>query len=175
MGRAPLTLTAIYARAANGVIGMDGALPWHIPADLKRFKALTMGADGLGRPMIMGRKTFESFGKPLPGRRHVVLTRDADWSAPGAEVVRTPGEALACAARDNPAGEASVVGGAQVYGLLLPLCARVELTEIHADYPGDTHLPALDMAEWDVILREDHHARDGVPAYSYVTLQRRRG
>ena len=84
-----MALFAIYARAANGVIGRDGALPWHIPADLKRFKALT-----IGQPMIMGRKTFESFPVPLPGRRHIVLTRDRDWRANGAEVARTPREAV---------------------------------------------------------------------------------
>lgn len=160
-------VSLIYARAANGTIGLGGALPWHIPADLKRFKALTMGPDGLGRPMIMGRKTFESFGKPLPGRRHIVFTRDAGWSAPGAEVVRTVGDALELAGE----GDVNVVGGAQVYGLFLPLATHVELTEVHADYEGDTHMHPLG-AEWREVAREDHPAEDGRPAFSFVTLER---
>ena len=155
-------LVLVYARAANGTIGLGGALPWHISADLKRFKALTMG-----RPMIMGRKTFESFGKPLPGRRHIVLTRDAGWQAEGAEVVRSVGEALALAGE----GEVAVVGGAEIYALFLPLATRIELTEVHADYRGDTHMPALDAGEWQVIAREDHPAEGETPAYSFVTLE----
>ena len=130
-------LTAIYARADNGVIGRDGALPWHIPADLKRFKALTMG-----KPMIMGRKTFESFGKPLPGRRHIVLTRDGEWRAEGAEVAPSPAKALAMAGPD-----AWVIGGAEVFGLLLAACDRVELTEVHEDVAGDVTMPPLG-SEW---------------------------
>jgi len=155
-------VSLIYARAANGTIGLGGKLPWHIPADLKRFKAMTMG-----RPMIMGRKTFESFGKPLPGRRHIVFTRDNGWSAAGAEVVRTVGDALELAGE----GDVNVVGGAQVYGLFLPLATHVELTEVHADYEGDTHMPALG-AEWREVAREDHPAEDGRPAFSFVTFER---
>ncbi|TNE32960.1 MAG: dihydrofolate reductase, partial [Alphaproteobacteria bacterium] len=105
-------LFLIYARAANGTIGRDGKLPWHISADLKRFKALT-----LGKPMIMGRKTFESFPSPLPGRRHIVLTRDRDWQAEGAEVAHSVGEALTLAGE----GEVAVIGGAEIYALFLPL------------------------------------------------------
>lgn len=156
-----MSLSAIYARAGNGVIGKDGALPWHIPADLKRFKALTMG-----RVMIMGRKTFESFGKPLPGRRHVVLTRDEGWQAEGAEVAASPAKALAMAGPD-----AWVIGGAEVFRLLLPKCDRVELTEIHADYEGDTVMPALDT-EWQEVAREEHPAAVGRPAFAFVTLER---
>ena len=154
-------LTAIYARAANGVIGRDGALPWHIPADLRRFKALTMG-----QPMIMGRKTFTSFPSPLPGRRHIVLTRDADWRAEGAEVAPSPAKALAMA---GP--EAWVIGGAEVFALLLPHCDRVELTEIHADVAGDVTMPELGP-EWRETAREDHDADAGRPAFSFVTLER---
>jgi len=155
-------LFLIYARAANGTIGKDGRLPWHLPADLKRFKALTMG-----KPMIMGRKTFESFPAPLPGRRHIVLTRDTGWSAQGAEVVHTVGDALALAGD----GEVAVIGGAEIYGLFLPLATRVELTEIHADYEGDTHMPALGR-EWTEIGRDEHPAEDGRPAFAFVTLER---
>lgn len=156
-----MSLTAIYARAANGVIGRDGALPWHIPADLKRFKALTMN-----RPMIMGRKTFQSFAKPLPGRRHIVLTRDAAWQAEGAEVAPSPAKALAMAGPD-----AWVIGGAEVFALLLPRCDRVELTEVHGDFEGDVTMPPLGP-EWREVAREDHAAQDGRPAFAFVTLER---
>ena len=155
-------LFCIYARAANGVIGKDGSIPWHIPADLKRFKALTMGL-----PMIMGRKTFESFGKPLPGRRHIVLTRRERWDSSGAEVVRSIDEALARAGD----GKVAIVGGTAIYDVFLPLSARVELTEIHAEYEGDTFMKPLGP-EWEVAAREDHEAEGGKPAYSFVTLER---
>ena len=156
-----MALTAICARAANGVIGKDGALPWHIPADLKRFKALT-----LGKPMIMGRRTFDSFGTPLPGRRHIVLTRDKAWRAEGAEVVHTPDEALALAGAD-----ASLVGGAEIYRLLLPRCDRIELTEVHAEFSGDTVMAPLGP-EWREVAREEHPAADGRPGFAFVTLER---
>lgn len=157
----------IYARAANGVIGRDGALPWHISADLKRFKALTMGQDGLGRPMIMGRKTFESFPRPLPGRRHIVLTRDPAWRAEGAEPAGSVEGALALAGD----GEVAVIGGAEVNALFLPLASRVELTEVHADYEGDTHMPPLGP-EWRERFRQEHAAADTSPAFAFVTLRR---
>jgi dihydrofolate reductase len=160
-------LFLIYARAANGTIGRDGALPWHIPADLRRFKALTMGQDGLGRPMIMGRKTFEGFPKPLPGRRHIVLTRDPRWRADGAEVARAPDEALALAGDT----EVAVIGGAQINALFLPRAARVELTEVHADIAGDTMMPPLD-ASWREVFREEHPAEGERPAFAFVTLRR---
>lgn len=153
-------LTAIYARAANGVIGRDGALPWHIPADLKRFKALTMGA-----PMIMGRKTFESFGKPLPGRRHIVLTRDPDWQAEGAEIAPSPAKALAMAGPD-----AWVIGGAEIFALLLPQCDRVELTEVHFEAEGDVTMAPLGP-EWREVAREEHA---GDPSFAFVTLEQAR-
>lgn len=157
----------IYARAANGTIGRDGALPWHISADLKRFKALTMGHDGLGRPMIMGRKTFESFPRPLPGRRHIVLTRDRAWRAEGAEPAGSVEEALALAGD----GEVAVIGGAEINALFLPLANRVELTEVHADYEGDTFMPPLG-SEWRETFREEHAAADSAPAFAFVTLRR---
>ncbi len=152
----------IYARAANGTIGRDGGLPWHIPADLRRFKALTMG-----KPMIMGRKTFDSFPAPLPGRRHIVLTRDAGWSSPGAETARSVEDALALAGE----GEVAIIGGAEVNALFLPLAGRIELTEVHAEIPGDTHMPPLD-AKWREAFREEHPAADGRPAFAFVTLRR---
>ena len=159
MGQAPFL---IYARAANGVIGADGALPWHIPADLRRFKAMT-----IGKPMVMGRKTFDSFPAPLPGRRHIVLTRDPAWRAAGAEPAGSIAEARALAGDDGYA----VIGGAEVNALFLPLADRVELTEIHADYPGDTVMPAL-APEWRETAREEHPAADGRPGFAFVTLRR---
>ncbi len=161
-----LDLFAIYARAANGAIGRDGALPWHLPADLKRFKALTMD-----RPMIMGRKTFESLPGLLPGRRHIVLTRRERWDSSGAQVVASLEEAMAAATRDNPAGAAAVIGGAAIFDVFLPHCSRVELTEIHAEFEGDTFMRPLGP-EWEVAGREDFEAAGDTPAYSFVTLER---
>lgn len=152
----------IYARAANGIIGRDGALPWHIPADLRHFKALTMG-----KPMIMGRKTFDSFPSLLPGRRHIVLTRDAAWVAPGAEVAHTPAQALAMA---GP-GEVAVVGGAEIYALFLPLATRVELTEVAIEASGDTAVPPLGP-EWRELKREVHAPEGNRPGYAFVSLAR---
>lgn len=146
------------ARADNGVIGRDGRLPWHLPADLKRFKAQT-----IGRPMIMGRKTFESFPSPLPGRRHIVLTRDRAWSAEGAEVAHSVEEAMALAGDD-----AAVIGGAEVFALFLDRADRVELTEVHATPEGDATVPAF--TGWRETAREDHPADGERPAYSFVTL-----
>ena len=156
-------LFCIYARAANGVIGERGGLPWHIPADLKRFKALT-----IGKPMIMGRKTFESLPGLLPGRRHVVLTRSEGWASEGAQVARTPEEALALAGK----GEVAVIGGAAIFELFLPRSNRVELTEIHAEYEGDTLMSPLGP-QWQETARESHPAHGDLPAFDFVTLRRR--
>ncbi len=152
------------ARADNGVIGRDGQLPWLLPADLKRFKAQT-----LGRPMIMGRKTFESFPAPLPGRRHIVLTRDSGWQADGAEVAHDVGQALALAGED-----VAVIGGAEVFALFLDRADRIELTEVHLDAEGDAHVPAFGPAHWEETAREPHPADGDRPAYDFVTLLRRR-
>ena len=153
-------ITFHLARATNGVIGRDGALPWHLPADLKRFKAQTMG-----KPMVMGRKTFESFPSPLPGRRHIVLTRDRGWSADGADVAHSPEEALSMAN-----GDVAVIGGAEVFALFLNRADRIELTEVHADVEGDARVPAFG-SEWREVAREDHPAEGDRPAYSFVTLE----
>jgi len=146
-------LTLIVARADNGVIGRNGRLPWHIPADLKRFKALTMGS-----AMIMGRKTFESLPGLLPGRRHVVLTR-GDWRAEGAEVVGSVDAALHAVGDD-----AYVIGGAEIFRLFEPLAARFELTEMHDAPEGDVTMPPPDPDRWQETARTDHDA------YSFVTL-----
>ena len=160
-------LFLIYARAANGTIGKDNSLPWHLPADLKRFKALTMG-----KPMIMGRKTFESLPGLLPGRRHIVLTRRESWDSDGAEVARSVEEAIALARQDNGGGEIAVVGGAAIYDVFRPLAERIELTEVHADFEGDTFMKPIG-SDWEVTAREDFPAEGDLPAYSFVTYHRR--
>ena len=154
-------ITLVLARAQNGVIGADGKLPWHLPADLKRFRALTMG-----KPMVMGRKTFESFPAPLPGRRHIVLTRDRTWRADGAEVAHSVDEALALAGKD-----VTVIGGAEVFALFDDLADRAEATVIWKDYEGDAVFD-LDQAGWVETAREFHAAQDGMPAYTFFSLER---
>ncbi|MFE8585257.1 dihydrofolate reductase [Sphingomonas sp. NCPPB 2930] len=151
----------VLARARNGVIGRDGQLPWHLPADLKHFKAQT-----IGKPMIMGRKTFESFPAPLPGRRHIVLTRDPHWSAEGAEVAHDVESALAVAG----SGDVAVIGGAEIFALFLPRADRIELTEIDAEPEGDAVVPAF--TGWYETRRETHPAEEGRPAYAFVSLVR---
>ena len=157
------TITLIYARAANGVIGKDNALPWRIPADLKRFKALTMNT-----PMIMGRKTFESLPGLLPGRRHIVLTRDPAWQSKGAEVASSVEDALQLAG----SSDVSIVGGAAIYTAFMRKAHRVEMTQVHADFDGDTHMDAPDD-EWEEIAREDHPASGDKPAFSFITYARK--
>jgi dihydrofolate reductase len=152
----------VAAVAANGTIGAEGAMPWHIPADLRRFKSLTMGM-----PMVMGRKTFDSLPGVLPGRRHIVLTRDKSWQAEGAEVAHSVEEALVLA----NAPHIAVIGGAQIYAQALPLAGRIDLTEIAAEFPGDTVMPPLGEG-WRETFRENHPADNGRPAYSWVTLKR---
>lgn len=159
----------VVARADNGVIGRDNALPWHIPADLKHFKRLTVG-----KPVVMGRKTFESIGKPLPGRHNIVLTRDPEWRADGVTVVPNLAEAVAAAGLDpkTRAEEVMIIGGAAVYAEALPIATRVYLTEVHAAPEGDTLLPPFDPARWRETAREDHQAEGEQPAFSFVTLER---
>jgi dihydrofolate reductase len=143
-------LTLIVARARNGVIGKDNAMPWKIPGEQAYFKRVTMG-----HPIIMGRKTWESIGRPLPGRRSIVISRNSAFAAPGAEVVASLDAALA---RCVGATEAFVIGGAQLYRLALPSADRLLITEIDHDFDGDTCFPAPDPAQWREVAR-DHHAR----------------
>jgi dihydrofolate reductase len=153
-----MSVTLVVAAADNGVIGQDGIIPWRIPEDLKRFKALTMG-----HRMVMGRKTWDSLPrKPLPGRENVVLTRDAAWGADGATTATDLAQALAAGAM--------VIGGAEIYRAALPFASRVELTEVHKAFDGDAHF-TFDRSVWREIAREDHATSDGL-AYSYVTLIR---
>jgi dihydrofolate reductase len=162
IGRPRITL--VVARSLNGVIGREGKLPWHIPADLKRFKAITMGT-----AMVMGRKTFESLPGLLPGRRHIVLTRDPAWKAEGAEVAHDADEAIALAG-ENPV---SVIGGADVFALFLPRADRVELTEVLSDIPGDTVMPdPRESIEWRETEVSVHAPEEGRPGFRFVTLDR---
>lgn len=151
-------ITLVVARADNGVIGNKGALPWHIPEDLKYFKTRTMG-----KPMVMGRKTFESLPGLLPGRRHIVVTRDPAWTAEGAEVAHDAESAIALA---GDAPEITVIGGAEIYRLFLPLAHKIELTEVHRSPEGDTKMPPLGQG-WRVAAREM-----GGPDIDFVTLVR---
>ncbi len=155
---------AIVAMADNGVIGRDNGLPWHLPDDLRRFKSLTMG-----HSLLMGRRTFESIGRPLPGRRNLVLTRNAAWRAEGCETVATPEAALAATA-----GTLFVIGGAAVFRACWGFVERLELTEVHVNPAGDTVLEGFDRGDWREVAREGH-AADANHAwpFEFVTLVRR--
>lgn len=153
-----IDIVLVVARADNGVIGNQGGLPWHIPEDLKHFKKCTMG-----KPMIMGRKTFESLPGLLPGRRHIVLTRDAGWNAAGAEVAHSIAQAIEQA---GDVAELCVIGGADVFRLFLPRANRIELTEVHRSPEGDTRMPPLGQG-WRVETR-----LMGGPDIDFVTLVR---
>lgn len=154
----------VVARARNGVIGRAGRLPWHLPADLKRFKALT-----LGTAMIMGRKTFESLPGLLPGRRHLVITRSPTWSAPGVEVVHSLPTAFAAAEPDR----VTIIGGAEIFTIAVHFADRLELTEIQADVEGDTLMSdPRDSGHWRETFREEHEADGDRPPFAFVTLER---
>ena len=156
---APMRLTLVVAVASNGVIGRDGGLPWPRTGDLRQFKALTYG-----HPLVMGRRTYESIGRPLPGRTTVVVTRDPDWSAEGVVVRHSVDDAIATAAALDD--EVFVVGGAQVYAATLPRADRLVVTWVDQAPVGDTLLPAVDWAEWHETERDPH---DG---YTIVTYRR---
>ncbi|MEE2844240.1 MAG: dihydrofolate reductase [Planctomycetota bacterium] len=145
-----MALSIIVAISQNGIIGREMALPWHISADLKRFKALTMG-----HHIVMGRKTYESIGRLLPGRTTVIITRQSDYQIPGAIVVNSIDEAMAVAADDL---ETFIVGGSQIYNLALPLVDTLYITRVHADVEGDTRLDAVDWSAWECESSERHSA-----------------
>ena len=157
--------------AENRVIGRDNALPWRLPGDLRFFKRTT-----LGKPVVMGRRTFESIGRPLPGRDNVVVTRDPAFSAPGVEVAHSLDEALATArsaARRRQAAEVMVIGGASLYEEALPLAERLYLTLVRAAVPGDTYFPEIDWRQWREFEREDHRADAENPFdYSFLVFTR---
>lgn len=164
-------LVLVVARAANGVIGYQGEMPWRISSDLKRFRALTMG-----KPVIMGRKTFEFIDKPLDGRDNIVVTRNPAFRAEGAIAATSVEHALRVArecAVARGADEIAIIGGAEIYAQTLPLADAIELTEIHAEPEGDTHFPEPDAKEWREVSRERHGAgpRDSAD-FSFVRLER---
>jgi dihydrofolate reductase len=155
----------IAALAANRVIGSNNALPWRLPADLKRFKTLTMG-----HPVLMGRKTHESIGRPLPGRRNLVITRNRGYSAAGCEVVHSLNEAVAACSDTR---EIFVIGGAELYRESLPRAHCLEFTEIHAEFEGDAWFPGFSAAEWRETGREIHREETGVAfRYDFVRYER---
>lgn len=159
------TLTLVVAATDAGVIGRDNAMPWHLPADLARFKSITMG-----KPIVMGRRTYDSIGRALPGRLNVVVTRDRGWSAAGVSIAHSLDEAIAAC---GTAPEVMVIGGAQLYAAALPRATRVQLTRIHAAIEGDTVFPALPPADWREVAREERAADARNPhAMSFVTLER---
>ncbi len=159
-------IVLVLAVADNGVIGADGGIPWRIPDDMKRFKALTMG-----KPIIMGRKTWESFPKrPLPGRTNIVITRDAAYRAEGAVMVHSLDDALARARAESPA-EIAIIGGVGIYRAALPFATRIDLTEVHLAPQGDALMPPFDKSVWRETAREAHETASGL-RYSYVTLVR---
>jgi len=164
-------LALIWAMARNRTIGRNNALPWYLPADLKYFKRVT-----LGKPVIMGRKTWDSIGRPLPGRTNIVITRDRGFQAEGARVVSSLDEALALAEKIcliDGAEEAVVIGGAQIYALALPHAQRLYLTQVHAEVEGDAHFPPLDLADWMECGREDFAAEGANPyPYSFVVYEK---
>lgn len=157
-------LSIIVAVARDGVIGANNTLPWHLPEDLRRFRALTMG-----HHIIMGRKTFESLGRLLPGRTAVIVSRSKDYAVPGALVAGSLRGALDLC-REDP--EVFVIGGAQVYREGLALADRIYLTEIDAAFEGDAHFPEFDRSSWREVSRESHTGDSGLP-FSYVMLERR--
>lgn len=161
----------VVARADNGVIGSDGALPWHISRDLRRFKALTVG-----KPVVMGRRTFASIGRPLPGRHNIVLTRDRAFAADGVTVVHSLADAIAAAGLDpkSRADTICIIGGGDIYAQTLPIATRIELTEVHAAPAGDALFPPLGPGDWIETARERHAGEGSEPDFSFVTLERRR-
>ena len=161
------TISLVLAVADNGVIGNAGAIPWRIPDDMRRFKALTMG-----KPIIMGRKTWESLPrKPLPGRLNIVVTRDAAFRADGADVAHSLDEALSRAQREK-SDEIAIVGGAGIYIAALPHADVIHLTQVHIEAPGDVRMPDFDSETWREATREAHATAEGL-RYSYVTLVRK--
>lgn len=170
-------LSALVAMAKNRVIGCNNALPWHLPPDLKHFKSLTMG-----HPIIMGRKTYESIGRPLPGRISIIVTRQAGYQVSGAIVVGSLAQALQAARRKGNEhadlgsaadGETFIIGGAEIFRQALPLCDRIYITEIQADFAGDILFPEFNLEEWIEMSRDRCSWDEGTLGYHFVVLDRK--
>lgn len=166
-----MRIALVVAMAENRVIGVDGGLPWRLSSDLKYFKRVTMG-----KPIVMGRRTYESIGRPLPGRDNIVITRNAEFAADGVHVTGDVPSALSLAhtlAKEKGADEICVIGGGDIYRQTLPMADRVYLTEVHMSVDGDTMFPELDQADWRKTSREAHCAGEGDSAdYEFVVLDR---
>lgn len=166
-----MRVAMIVAQAQNRVIGRDNKLPWYLPGDLKYFKQAT-----LGKPIVMGRKTFDSIGKPLPGRLNIVITRDQSYQPDGVKVVHSLQEAIELAesqALIDGAEELMIIGGEQIYAQALPLAERLYITQVHADVEGDAHFPVFEPADWQELGREDFSAEGPNPYdYSFIVYQR---
>ncbi len=163
---AKLTLSLIVAMARNRVIGRDNTLPWHLPEDLKYFKAVTMG-----KPILMGRKTFESIGRPLPGRLNIVITRNANWQHPGVSVAASLDEALELAGHDPAAsgvGEVMVIGGEQIYRAAIEQADRLYITQVDAEVVGDAFFPEYDEAIWHETARQQPEQQGETPYFFHV-------
>lgn len=166
-----ISLTIVVATAENRAIGLNGKMPWHIPEDLKYFKAVTSG-----HPIIMGRKTFQSIGRPLPGRTNIVITRDQDYQAEGITVTHSLEQAIETAktvAQSDGLSEIMVIGGAEIYALALPYTTRIHRTEIHAETEGDAFFPELVASDWQEISRKSGNSAtpDGT-TYCFVVFER---
>ena len=161
-----MLVSIIVAASTNKVIGAGGNLPWKISDDLKRFKRLTMG-----KPIVMGRLTWDSIGRPLPGRQNIIITRQRDFSATGCDIVDTPAAALRLA---NDAEEVMIIGGSQIYDLFLSKAGRIYLTRVHAEIEGDAYFPDIDDNEWALVERESHGASEANEfAFDFLTYERR--
>lgn len=160
------TLTLIVATDDAGGIGIDNRLPWKIPADLAHFKRVTTG-----HPIVMGRKTFESIGRPLPNRRNIVISRNSEWHHDGVDTANSLDAAIAL----SHAPEMFIIGGAEIYRLSFPIAERLIVTEIAARYHCDTFFPSIDPTLWRESARTIHPASEGIPAFAFVTYQRQRG
>jgi dihydrofolate reductase len=163
-----MRIAMIAAMGSNRVIGNGNRLPWHLPADLRRFKALTVG-----HTLIMGRRTYDSIGRPLPWRKIVVITRQPDWHREGVEVVHSLDEALQSVRRDGTDDEVFIAGGGEIFEQALPVAERIYLTRIEAPFPGDAHFPQLDPQDWRIVEQEHHEASDENPyPFTFETLDR---
>lgn len=160
-----MSISLIVAVSTNNVIGVGGELPWHISEDLRRFRKLTTG-----KPVVMGRKTFDSIGRPLPERRNIVITRDPKFIAPGCDIVASPDGVIDLV---GESAEIMVIGGSQIYAAFLPRARRIYLTRVHAHIDGDTCFPALDESEWKLVCCEEHAANDARRhSFAFMTYDR---